>query len=385
MSFKKTVTFTANVSDYTDGTVSARVQAENNILGQLVTWLLAQNTSISQIEKVEIGDSRWSGYPMYAVQSNAPTLVTQVADGYGLLSDIYMLGKDKNNFLLGMCVDNHKLLMAPTCSFEFQDYLNTYSSKDLSIILEQLRNLNSSRASNRISFGGAVKLCTFNTTADELSITLNYWKGTDSLVFYVSGELYRVFFSFDAVDSSFGWVSSETGTSKKLTNYSFNETIQADETTQTLTSESSGSVSNCLAKGYATNLQPYFWSKMDTNNSYGYYSNSYVPVPIKMHRMNSVNNSYSTNITEDCLDYLMNSDTSRVICGSTLVNFPRITVGQLYLRKLYIPNRQTISPVKLGYTPGNLTDGSVYEVNNKYYLCLKNGWCSYFVEVADQG
>ena len=36
MSFKKTVTFTAKVSDYTDGTVSARVQAENNILSQFV-------------------------------------------------------------------------------------------------------------------------------------------------------------------------------------------------------------------------------------------------------------------------------------------------------------------------------------------------------------
>ena len=51
MSFKKTVTFTAKVSDYTDGTVSARVQAENNILSQFVAWLLSINTSISQLEK----------------------------------------------------------------------------------------------------------------------------------------------------------------------------------------------------------------------------------------------------------------------------------------------------------------------------------------------
>lgn len=61
MSYKKTVTFTANVSDYTDGTVSARVQAENDILGQLVTFILAQNLGISVQEKVSIGDAKWSG------------------------------------------------------------------------------------------------------------------------------------------------------------------------------------------------------------------------------------------------------------------------------------------------------------------------------------
>jgi hypothetical protein len=47
MSFKKTVTFTANVSDYTDGTVSAMVQAENKILGDLVTFILSHNLGIS--------------------------------------------------------------------------------------------------------------------------------------------------------------------------------------------------------------------------------------------------------------------------------------------------------------------------------------------------
>ena len=51
MSFKKTVTFTANVSDYTDGTVSARVQAENKILGDLVTFILSHNLGISIQEK----------------------------------------------------------------------------------------------------------------------------------------------------------------------------------------------------------------------------------------------------------------------------------------------------------------------------------------------
>lgn len=385
MSFKKTVTFSAKVSDYTDGTVSARVQAENNILGQFVSWLLAQNTSIQQIEKIEIGDSHWSGYPMYAVNSSVPSLVSSCVSGYQLLSDVYMLGKDADNFLLGLCVDGHVLTIAPSCSFEFQDALNTYSPKPISIVMEQLRNLQSSRYTARLSYGGSMPLATFNTVDDEISITLNYWKGSDTLVLYAVGETSRVFFSFDAVDASFGWLTS---TNKALCGYSFNEPIQADETTQTLTSNSAEPVITCLSKGYSTNLCPFFWGSMSSNN-YGCYQfpwSSNAPVPATMHIMNS-QNSYGNNnpSVDSSLNLMMETDSTRIICGVNLTNFPRISTEQLYLRKMYIPNRTTASPVKLGYTPGNLYQDAVYTVNDKNYLCLHDGWCSYFVEVSDQG
>ena len=385
MSFKKTVTFTAKVSDYTDGTVSARVQAENNILGQFVSWLLAQNTSIQQIEKVEIGDSHWSGYPMYAVNSSVPSAVSSCVSGYQLLSDVYMLGKNKNNFLMGLCVDGHILTIAPTCSFEFQDALNTYSSKPISIVMEQLRNLQSSKYAIRAQYGGSLPVATFNTVDDEISITLNYWKGSDTLVLYVVGETSRVFFSFDAVDASFGWLTSAN---KALCGYSFNEPIQADETTQTLTSDSSDSVVTCLSKGYATNLNPYYWGNMNSYSGECYTGQWYsgAPVSCRLHIMNS-QNFYNANgsSADSYLNSMMETDVQRIVCCANLVNFPRISTGQLYLRKMYIPNRTTASPVKLGYTPGNLYVDAVYTVNDKNYVCLKSGWCSYFVEVSDQG
>lgn len=390
MSYKKTVTFTAKVSDYTDGTVSARVQAENNILGQFVSWLLAQNTSIQQIEKIEIGDSHWSGYPMYAVNSSVPTAVSYCVSGYQLLSDVYMLGKDADNFLLGLCVDGHVLTIAPSCSFEYQDALKTYSSQPLSIVMGQLRRLKSAKESNRNGFG-ALNLYTFSTTDDELSMTLNFWKGTDSMVISVPGELSRIFFSFGAVDASWGWMSRlaaapSSYTFMNLCNYSFNEQIQADNTTQTLVSVSEGSVSVCLSLGYPTNANPYYWGSMSAYNT-GCYANLsyYCPVAVKMHRMSVADNDVDSQYNQSYLERMMETDTSRVICCNTLWNFPRITTEQLYLRKMYIPNRQTASPIKLGYTPGNLYADVVYTVNDKHYLCLKDGWCSYFVEVSDQG
>lgn len=388
MSFKKTVTFTAKVSDYTDGTVNARVQAENNILSQFVSWLLAQNTSIQQIEKIEIGDSHWSGYPMYAVNTSVPSAVSSCVSGYELLSDVYMLGKNKNNFLMGLCVDGHILTIAPSCSFEYQDALNAYSSKPMSIVMEQLRRLQTSRDGQRNGYG-ALNLYTFSTTDDELSMTLNFWKGTDSIVISVPGELSRVFFSFDAVDASWGWMSRmsiySSYTFMNLCNYSFNEQIQADNTTQTLSSYAEGSVSACLSLGYPTNVNPYFWGSMSVYY-YGCYvdANSSTPPAINMHRMCVYNNDGASPQPQLYLERMMETDTSRVICCNTLWNFPRVTTEQLYLRKMYIPNRVTASPVRLGYTVGNLYADAIYTVNDKHYLCLRNGWCSYFVEVEDQ-
>lgn len=389
MSYKKTVTFTAKVSDYTDGTVSARVQAENNILGQFVSWLLAQNTSIQQIEKIEIGDSKWSGYPMYAVNSSVPSQVSNCVSGYQLLSDVYMLGKDADNFLLGLCVDGHVLTLAPSCSFEYQDTLNTYSSKPISIVMEQLRRLQSAKESWRNGFG-ALNLYTFSTTDDELSMTLNYWKGSDSMVISVPGEFSRVFFSFDAVDASWGWMGKIQGysSSRNICNYSFNEQMQADNTTQTLGSDTADSVSVCMSLGYPTNANPYFWGSMSAYNTGCYATLSYYsPVAVRMHRMCVDDNGSDTVANQSTLERMMETDTSssRVICCNTLWNFPRVTTEQLYLRKMYIPNRVTASPVKLGYTVGNLYTDAVYTVNDKHYLCLKDGWCSYFVEVSDQG
>ena len=381
MSFKKTVTFTAKVSDYTDGTVTARVQAENNILSQFVAWLLTQNSSISQLEKVEIGSSRWSGYPLYDVQSSAPSAVTSVIESWSKLSDVYILGKSKDNFCLAVSVDGDVLSLAPCCSFDFQDSLNAYSSKSFSICLEQIRKLTSSRQSNRQITMGSISIITFDTSSDELSLTLNYWRGSDSLVLGVPGKKDKVFFSLNSIDASWGWSLSNG----KLCNYSFNEVIQAAQETQTLTSYTSSSLIGCLSKGYATNYEPFFWGSMSSSGVGPYQNNAnYCPVSNFMHMMSKDDSSMSSTNTNSDFGVQMNTTDNRVLCGVRLENFPRITTDQLYLRKMYIPNRQTASPIKLGYTPGNLYADAVYTVNDKNYLCLQNGWYSYFVEVEDQ-
>lgn len=374
MSYKKTVTFTANVADFTDGTVTARVQAENSILNQLIAWILANISGIQQLEKIEIGSSKWSGYPLYNVSSGAPSAVTtRVSSTWLLGSDCFILGKNKSNWTAGVMVDKHILKFSPTCSFEFQDWLNSIASKPLSIILSQLRFINA--ANNRIRYNGTIELFEFDTTSATLTLTLKFWKSSKNLIFAVNGRNDYIVFSNNENDANFGWFNS---TSVNNAMYSLNEPMQANQTTQTSTSgtSSTGSQTENLALNYPTSNNPYVWGSMGSYTTSIYSSSSEESAaPVAMHRLNAQS---SDGLDRDATTYY-------VFFGNRLPNFPRIQSTEIYLRKVYTPNTATKAPVKLAYTPGFLVADTIYRVNNIDYLCLASGWASYLIEVEDQG
>lgn len=375
MSYKKTVTFTANVADFTDGTVTARVQAENSILNQLIAWILSNISGIQQLEKIEIGSSKWSGYPLYNVSSEAPSTIPYRVDSTWLLgSDCFILGKNKSNWTAGVMVDKHILKFSPTCSFEFQDWLNSVESKPLSIILSQLRFINT--AGNRRSYNGTIELFEFDTTSATLTLTLKFWKSSKNLIFAVNGKNDYIVFSNNESDANFGWFNVSYVKTNAM--YSLNEPMQAIRTTQTYTAASAatGSQTENLAFNYPTSYNPYIWGSMASPYS-AIYSSSTIDVacPVGMHRLNAISG-----------DELFKDPTSNYVCfGNRLPNFPRIQSTEIYLRKVYTPNTATKAPVKLAYTPGFLVADTIYRVNNIDYLCLASGWASYLIEVEDQG
>ena len=375
MSYKKTVTFTANVADYTDGTVTARVQAENSILNQLIAWILSNISGIQQLEKIEIGSSKWSGYPLYNVSSEAPSTISYRVDSTWMLgSDCFILGKNKSSWTAGVMVDKHILKFSPTCSFEFQDWLNSIESKPLSIILSQLRFINV--ANNRRTYNGTIELFEFDTTSATLSLTLKFWKSAKNLIFAVNGKNDYIVFSNNENDANFGWFNVSYVKTNAM--YSLNEPMQANETTQKNTSASAntGSQTENLALNYPTSYNPYVWGSMVSPYSALYSSSSIdAASPVGMHRLNTPSS-----------DGLNTDATSNyVYFGNRLPNFPRIQSTQIYLRKVYTPNTATKAPVKLAYTPGCLVADTIYRVNNVDYLCLATGWASYLIEVEDQG
>lgn len=375
MSYKKTVTFTANVADFTDGTVTARVQAENSILNQLIAWILSNISGIQQLEKIEIGSSKWSGYPLYNVSTGAPSTIPDRVDSTWLLgSDCFILGKNKSNWTAGVMVDKHILKFSPTCSFEFQDWLNSVESKPLSIILSQLRFINT--ANNRRSYNGTIELFEFDTTSATLTLTLKFWKSTKNLIFAVNGKNDYIVFSNNESDANFGWFNVSYVKTNAM--YSLNEPMQANETTQTNTSSSAniGSQTENLALNYPTSYNPYVWGSMGSPYTAIYSSSSIDSAcPVVMHRLNTPSG-----------DGLNTDATSNyVFFGNRLPNFPRIKSTEIYLRKVYTPNTATKAPVKQAYTPGCLVADTIYRVNNVDYLCLATGWASYLIEVEDQG
>ena len=376
MSYKKTVTFTANVADFTDGTVTARVQAENSILNQLVTWILVNISGIQQLEKIEIGSEKWSGYPLYCVSSGAPSNVAvQVKNKWLLGSDCFILGKNKNNWDVGVFVDNHVLRFSPTCSFDFQDGLNAVSAKALSIVLNQMRVIYNE--SNRRTMGGTIEFITFNTTDTTLSVTLKYWKSAQNLIFAVNGKNDYVIFSNNENDANFGFFN-ETNNVNVL--YSLNEAMQANASTQTNTASnaSTGNYVENIDQNYQTSNNPIIWGNMGSQYSQSTYSSNADPygLPIAMHKLSS-NTEQAFNKSNPLSAY--------VTFSNLFVNFPRILSTQIYLRKVYTPNTANKAPIKMAYTPGYLTADSIYRVANTDYLCLANGWASYLIEVADQG
>lgn len=373
MTFKKTVTFSAKVSDFTDGTVAARVQAENSVLNQFVQWILLNLPSLQQLEKIEIGDSAWSGYPLFDVNSGVPVSVSSYLSGatFSQLSDVYILGKNKNNWCLSACVDQHVLSLAPICSLEFQNALNATTARDLSIMIAQIRRHR--YIANRVDVGGSINLFSFATSGDDVEMTVDFWKTSTSLVFASRGNNDFCFISAVGDVDSFGY--SLSGNYGRTLVFDFSEPMQASDVTQTTASVSYRSANDCLHENYATSNDPFFWGNMSSSSNMTYSAaNSGAYFPIYMHRLINVFDT-SKSMLVDRIAY----------CDIVAANFPRIDSDELYLRKNYIGNTRNIAPILLSYTPGTLYSRSVYSVNGKYYLCLQNGWSSYMIEVGDQG
>lgn len=375
MSFKKTVTFTAKVSDYTDGTVTARIQAENSIVNQIAAWLMVNMPTLQQLEKIEIGSSNWSGWPFYAVNSSVPTTVSYYLNlstaEWGQLTDVFILGRNKNNWCVALAADCHVLRFAPCCSVEFQTALNQSTARDLSIPIAQVRK--HIYNDNREALGGAIDLFTFPTTGDDVTLTLDYWKGTDTLIFAVRGYSDFVLFSKGESDG-FGYSTASDTTSGKYMIFDLTEPMQANERTQTATDYNAASITTCLLENYGMSYDPIFWGNMSTYYDFAYsLSYGYAIPPIGCHTLVDVSKIFQSMLTV------------RLAFWEIDAGLPRVDSDELYLKKVYHPNTRNTAPVKFAYTPGYLAAKSVYGVNDKYYLCLGDGWASYLIEVADQG
>lgn len=377
MSFKKTITFTANVSDYTDGTVSARVQAENKILGDLVAWILTQGLNILQVEKVSIGDAMWSDEPL-----NASTGAAELVDNNSLLTDVYFLGKGETKKCLGLSVDAHTLYIGftDTATNDMRYSLpDDYYYKGFGRLpTNQLRALKASGNEDRRKQAGAtVPMARFSTRAGTLELTLAYYKGEGSLVLMRTDGTFESVAIFADPASVFLY----SGGSLRALHYSLTDEATVTDATYNFSANNAAYASNAQLQ-YGMSYSPYYL-RPQSDSAWDYDSGEYISTMINMHAMGKLDLRSTSAVSNPTNG--MSADAA--FPAYSAYGFPRILNNELYIKKQYIPATYpaVASPVKIGYTPGVLYAGTVYQLGSKYYLSLCNGVYGYFVEVTDQG
>lgn len=375
MTFKKTITFTATVSDYTAGTVSARVQAENKILSDFVTFILAQGLNIQQVEKVAIGDSMWSGAPL-----NATSGATRIVNNNSLLSDVYFLGKGMTKKCLGLSVDNN-ILYAGFTDTATHDMTFAQSAGESygRLPTGQIRHLKTANElTGRRATGATIPLATFSDSDDNISMTIAYYKGTGSLVIKRTDSATDALAIFADPASVFIYGGSGT----YALHYSLLDDVTIDATTYTATTNKSYAAN--AARGYCISMNPAFLHQQNWSPWEDYNTVENAPTLIIMHNLGILD---LTQCGAKAASPSAGMATAASAPAASLYGFPRIMNNELYLKKMYIPMTYPAiaSPVKLGYTPGILYAGTVYQLNGKYYLSIAQGVIGYFIEVADQG
>lgn len=375
MSFKKTVTFTANVSDYTDGTVSARVQAENKILGDLVTFILSHNLGISIQEKVEIGSAKWAGNPFYCSTSGA----TSDVNNNSMAGDFYFLGRGIAKKCLGLSVDNHNLYIAltdtPTHDLTFPGNLGNYAR----VPCAQMRHLKSSSyLSNRIDTRSSVPFFQFPTNADALSLTVKFWKKDNALV--IRSNEYNVVISKDP------YTVLLCGTDHyRAIHFSLDDDFLVSLASYSYNA-SNVSYSSNVDLGYAMSYSPFLVKATYQSIWQSLTIEQYAATSILCHMIGRARTIYSA------FNNWVDTDSNGLAASGNMptvgpLMLPRIANNELYIKKFYVPMTYPAiaSPIKIGYTPGKLNAENVYSLNGKNYVCLNNGVIGLFVEVEDQG
>ena len=384
MSFKKTITFTATVSDYTDGTVTARVQAENKILGDFITWILSHNLNLSLQEHIEIGSSQWAGKPLYCSTSGYSGV-----DSNSTTSDFYVIGKGKAKKCLGFSVDQHRLFFGLTDTVEKDLSYSMYNSAQQEsygrIPAAQMRRDNNQNIRDvKIASTGQIWGWNFSQADNDINLTVSFWKSEKTLAILIDngGNTSFLILSKDPSTCFYAYNKELQGL-----HFSFDDEFLISDATYGFDA-SNNSYSSNIYLGYAMSFNP-FYARSQNVPMFSSFSRAYYPTCILCHIVGAPDNQLtpSSSAVRKITQPQNGLATDSYMPTQTGYGFPRIANNELYIRKMYVPMTYpaVVSPLKIGYTPGTLRCGTVYSLADKYYLCLTNGVIGHFVEVADQG
>lgn len=374
MTFKKTITYSASVSDYENDVVSARVYAQNQVLSQFVNFILNQNLNLQSLDKISIGDTAWSRDPL----DNSNTVYPDFKKLKKSQTDCYFIGNNVENNVLGITVDFNRLIVSltpsPTKESETQYYTDSNYASYGRILTSQMRvaydnGQYSYDNAYKLESSTSLELTTFDPSLNTVTLTFDYWKSPTDLVIKIADNAIVLSKNPNAcfLLNSYGALC-----------FSFDSPFLMNETTYGDNSEEDFTYNINLNLGTSGN--PY----RGRQNNYPAWNGSTAQnnemTCVTIYGINKTGMRYDYNIENN------NFFSDRTYPTMLAFGFPRIKNGELYMRKQYIPMTYpaVFSPVKLGYTTGLLQGGSVYNINTRNFVCLNNGLYGYFVEVFDQ-
>lgn len=373
--------------------------------------LICEATDLEVLDIIEYGSDEFNGYPIYNVgASDAGLKIQKVFYDNAHQSDIYILGKDRNNYCLIVNVYNGELMFSLGCS---KDYADWYGDR----LIEKSSTITKSNPLTIV-------------TRKFISGSGNYYnvfyplvKDTEGIVNLTvakyKGEISQGFKFINNSGKSSAWylfTCNDNGEKYAILNQQKFETVNySNFYTENYLNETgeynvnaplivafdeaiSRNVDNviCVNRSYSqteTNL-----STVIDNNSYmntDLWYNAYVLTNNTSHIYicTQLSRVYRLNGVVNLADNQMNISNKWVIenlkkmnyvtVQNSILNLPKLKQNQVYIRRLYAPNTNKKFHFYLWFSPVTEVqpENSFYKIAGETYLLTTPGCIGYAIKV----
>lgn len=374
----------------------------------VVCGYITDMTGLQVIDIIKKGTAEFDNYPLYnKVTTNGIKINAWVDDCYQ--SDVYIMGKDKNNYCLGINVYNGSLLFSLCCS---KDYGERYSTK-----LNEVLGTNVKINHNPLSI--ALRDCLNNSYSSPNNVQIQLLKNIENnvnIIFckYV-GENSQGFKIVTSDGTESGWIlfsKNDDGEQFAILNQYQYANARVTNLNVTTIGYHRAREYRPLVVAFDTEIPLYDemivnTSSMTTpNKTYAVEDNcGYIPhIWLSNYCINNLNyqgssiaNTYTLNMGNDVnsidvdeynnflLKYIpiVSSGTLRGTPMNSVFNLPKIKQNQVYLRRFYAPFSNKKFNFYLWYSPCLSTPSlnSFYKVGEDIFLLVEVGSIGYAIKV----
>lgn len=386
--------------------VSCDTDGLNSLVSQVVT-LICQKTGLSIIDKIEYGSEEFEGFPIYNTPHSS-FRISSVFTKNTHMSDIYILGLNKNNYCLFVNVYNGYLLLGLGHSLDYgerysvlalEKYPTMAKHCPLAYVTRYQKGINDYRSRGNYCMGVPliktgegmlnIIICNYNGSNSQGVKFVVDTKESDWILFsnddnnnkycLISLRENNVFSNFQKMGTDTNVNSSEDDSMLVV---KFNSEIPLYKDMIVSTGNDQFVVES-LTKSYDNSYCiPYIWNDWCPESSSNY---DYIHYKNCMARTNTINYKFNFMNEKSESGFLLDSIGIKRYGTplNSVLNLPKLGGNQVYLRKLFAPDYNKKFNLYLWYSPvvTQPAPNSFYEVGNDIYLLITNKCIGYALKV----